>query len=315
MCTLNTSQSREEHVSLCWNQWLLWLPLPVLVGLADFQTPCQCHSSDGHFYSGSSPSSFSGAFYSDNSLASLMCRNLPLGCDERSYQYSELWKSGEAFSEGVPERSVGLEALTTHFKKLLFMWIQIYTKDASGVAVPLFREIPHTTKNSPEDFFFKQTLMPFKLNWILKIQFVAVVSHGAKCPTSDLFSSFDGKQITDDISGWSTFPRSPERPGEPVVVHGESFYSGDKEESHNEDSQALTPPWWYLSSFWTLNSPGGDDGQCGVQQRMAGILLLIQSESDIFRLSCSCLKDFCESAKLLPSLQIIIIKCLLLCLP
>lgn len=44
-------------------------------------------------------------------------------------------------------------------------------------------------------------------------------------------------------------PGALEKPGVPVTVHGENFYSWDKEQHHNQESQALTPPWWYLSSF------------------------------------------------------------------
>lgn len=44
-------------------------------------------------------------------------------------------------------------------------------------------------------------------------------------------------------------PGALEKPGVPVIMHGGSFSSGDKKESHSQESQALIPPWQCLSSF------------------------------------------------------------------
>lgn len=80
----------------------------------------QCHSFTGHFtvallkvVSPLLPPTppLAWHLYSNSSLASLMCRNLPPSCNERSYQDAEEWEPGESFSEEVPGSSAGLHPL------------------------------------------------------------------------------------------------------------------------------------------------------------------------------------------------------------
>lgn len=95
------------------------------------------------------------------------------------------------------------------------------------------------------------------------------------------FFSCDGKQITDDILGWSASPRSTEGPGEPVMGHGGSFHSGDEEECHDQELQASLEV--FILPLFTLDSsaPVGiiDSVLCNKEQC---VLLVIQDDSHTF---------------------------------
>lgn len=141
---------------------------------------------------------------------------------------------------------------------------------------------------------------------------MVVVSHGAKCPTLGFFFLFcNGKQITYDILGWSAFPMSTE--GMESLLRGaEGVFTWDKEENHNQESRPwLLPGGIFLSSFLTSLVGMSHSVPCNKEWC---ILQGIQSDSHFFITLLPTSEGLlaCESIKVLPSLQVISIKHLLL---